>query len=349
MFLGAGASAVSPTRLPTFPTLTNGVLQAIGWTPTDDGSAWTHHGYGRFDTAGVAAEVLFGTLSRFHVNFADEVVRVLRGGDPNAVHATCATLLSSGGSVWTTNIDGYVDAACGTMPHRAGRAVSPGLLDPLRAAVPGTLVKFHGTAEAPHTLAFTDRELLAPLPAADIAHLKDLAAGRDMIVYGYPGADADLFGLLEAMFGVAARVLWFEPTRRGRRNIERAPRRAPDFRPEGSTGRLRPRRRRHRARVPRAPRRRWHPDRWGAYRGTAGASAAGSRLPGRRASATLASSSASDRSRSSLTPRRGTKKRNRSVVGLHNEDWLVIRRILWSWSAPRRRRSMTRGVSVVLR
>lgn len=226
--MGAGASAVAPTRLPTFPSLAEAVLRAIGWTPSEDGKAWAHRRYGRFDTAGVAAEVLFGTLNRFHVNFAAEVARVLCGGEPNAVHAACARVLAAGGSVWTTNIDRCIEATCETVPHRAGRAAASGLLDPLRSAVPGTLVKFHGTAEAPHTLAFTDRELLAPLPDPDMAHLKNLAAGRDMIVYGYAAADADLFGLLEATFDVAARILWFEPTLSARRSIERT---FPDARP----------------------------------------------------------------------------------------------------------------------
>ncbi|HVB41479.1 MAG TPA: hypothetical protein VNF47_02080 [Streptosporangiaceae bacterium] len=85
------------------------------------------------------------------------------------------------------------------------------LLLPLSEAGRGGLVKFHGSAEDPATLAFADRELMTPLPDADAEHLAGLVRGRTMVIYGYAGADADLADLLERAMGLADAVAWFEP------------------------------------------------------------------------------------------------------------------------------------------
>lgn len=229
LFLGAGASVSAPASLPAFPTVATGVLCAIGWSPTADGTRWTHPHYPDFRTPALASEVLFGTLRLFDISFADEVAEVLSGAAPNALHAAAAVVVQDGGSVWTTNVDCCVERACPTPPHRAGRTG----LDPLRSARAGTLVKFHGSVELPETLAFTDRELIAPLPSEDVAHLAELARDRVVVLYGYAGADADLSELLDEVFRCARDVLWFEPTIERRREIERAfPERALRFLPE---------------------------------------------------------------------------------------------------------------------
>ena len=160
--------------------------------------------------------MLFGTLSRFRVHFAREVASLLdRPTTPNAMHEVAAQVLSRGGLVWTTNVDRLVERACAMPPDHVGRKE-------LLHARAGTLVKFHGSVEEPGTLAFTDRQLLAPLEPEEVQHLVGLATGRHMVLYGYAGADADLFGLLDAAFRRAADVVWIEPSVRVQGRVRRA-------------------------------------------------------------------------------------------------------------------------------
>jgi hypothetical protein len=228
LFLGAGASMAPPSQLPNFTELFAGVLRSIGWRPLD--GRWCRPGYPSFAEPDIPAEVLFGTLRRFGVAFADAVAAALSDSEANAVHDVAARVLAHGGAVWTTNIDLGVEAACREPPRRAGRGVpcgsgqraGTGVLAPLSSAGAGTLVKFHGTAEDPRTLAFTDAELLAPLADDAVSHLLSIAAGATVVVFGYRGADADLYRLLEEAFAAAKDVLWFEPYYDVRREIQSA-------------------------------------------------------------------------------------------------------------------------------
>lgn len=241
MFLGAGASVAGPTRLPVFDALAAAALRGLGWTPHEPhdgkGRLWTHPSYPPFRTPSLAPEVLFGTLRQFGIEFADQVATALTAGAPNAVHSVAAEVLAHGGAVWTTNIDGAVELASlkrGIEVKVAGRAAdrAPRRLQPLRAAGPGWLVKFHGTGEALKTLAFTDRELIAPLADDDAQHLAGLSSGKTVVLYGYAGADPDLYGLLDEVFASASRVIWFEPSQQRRGEIERAfPKSDLEFRP----------------------------------------------------------------------------------------------------------------------
>lgn len=226
MFLGAGASVSAPTRLPAFPSLARGVLGGVGWRLRN--GVWRKAGFPAFGDPGraVSPEVLFGTLQGFGVDCTPGIADVLRADQPNAAHRVAAAVLESGGMVWTTNVDLAVEGACASRgmacpprygrraPDRArrrGAAAGAPLLLPLSEAGPGGLVKFHGTAEDPGTLAFADRELMTPLPEADADHLAGLVRGRTLVLYGYAGADADLADLLELAIGEAGAVAWFEP------------------------------------------------------------------------------------------------------------------------------------------
>ena len=230
LFLGAGASVGAPSCLPAFPALSAGVLQGMGWQRVEAGDGatrWVHPQYPSFAAPAMAPEVLFGTLQSFQVEFAREVAEVLSGARPNAVHRVAAAVLQQDGCVWTPNVDQAVEAACadlGFTPPVAGRAAARAthLLQPLRSAGPGTLVKFHGSVAAPDTLAFTDRELIAPLGDADARHLAELSRGRLVVLYGYAGADADLADLLDMVFREAARIVWFEPFVTRRKDIASA-------------------------------------------------------------------------------------------------------------------------------
>jgi hypothetical protein len=96
------------------------------------------------------------------------------------------------------------------------------LLVPLIDAAPGTLVKLHGTAAIPGTMAFTDLELISPLGAPDTEHLARLADGRTVVFYGYAGADADLSDLVDEVLARARSVVWFEPYAAAHSDIARA-------------------------------------------------------------------------------------------------------------------------------
>ena len=234
LFLGAGASVSAPTRLPAFPSLARGVLAGVGWRYRN--GSWRQKGFPAFVDPGrvISPEVLFGTLQAFEVDFATKIADVLDVDRPNAAHRVAAAVIESGGMVWTTNVDLAVEAACRQRglrePPRFGRQTprqqerrsrrnagfeelpKPPLLAPLIEAGPGGLVKFHGTAEDPTTLAFTDRELMTPLADADTEHLARQVKHRTLVLYGYAGADADLADLLELAIDRADRVLWFEPS-----------------------------------------------------------------------------------------------------------------------------------------
>ncbi len=229
LFLGAGASVPPPSRIPAFQALSAGVLSAVGWTRTDSQSGWiwTHRLYPPFPSPAVAPEVLFGSLHSSGIAFASQIAKLLEGASPNAAHWVATAVLKAGGSVWTTNVDRGIEDACsaaGLEPTRVGRASqrAPALLQPLLTAKAGDLVKFHGTLEAPETLAFTDRELIAPLPSDELDHLSALSAGRTVVIYGYAGADADLADLLQTTLERAIRVIWFEPTADRRSEITNA-------------------------------------------------------------------------------------------------------------------------------
>lgn len=229
LFLGAGASRPSPTNLPPFAPLSWAVLNAIGWeTRMDDDQPSASNPVQRWqfkyephypDIAhfDMAPEVLFGTLNRFGVRFAAEVCQALSDAKPNAIHEVAAQVLKAGGCVWTPNIDDAVEQTCGLLgfqPHRTGRPLldPDNPLDPLSNSGPGSYVKFHGTVEAPSTLAFTDRQLIAPLSEADVDALAQLAVGKVVVFYGYAGADADLAELLDRVLATGREIHWFEPS-----------------------------------------------------------------------------------------------------------------------------------------
>ena len=230
LILGAGASLAPPARLPAFAEMAEGVLTAIGWRPIRNGrwiERWVHERYPDFPAPAMAPEVLFGTLRSFGVEFSRPVAETLQRRDPNAAHRIAAQVLQAEGCVWTPNVDLDIEAACTELnidPPIAGVAADrfPNLLSPLNNVAPGTLIKFHGTAEDSGSLAFTDRELIAPLPDDDIEHLVRVARDRDVVLFGYAGADADLAELLEAIFDVAGTVRWYEPSDGTRDLIRRA-------------------------------------------------------------------------------------------------------------------------------
>ena len=190
----------------------------MGWerAAIDGQRIWIHARYPRISDPELSAEVLFGALRRFGVSFTEQLADVFDEATPGALHEVAASVLQAGGCVWTTNVDVAIEAACdqaGFAPPMSGRAAdrAPDLMRPLVDAAPGTLIKLHGTAARPETMAFTDRELMTPLPASEVDHLASLAEGRMVVLYGYAGADADLADMLDEVMIRAREVVWLEP------------------------------------------------------------------------------------------------------------------------------------------
>lgn len=249
LFLGAGASVAAPTRLPTFLQMRDSILAAMGWAATEPGDPAAfrlQHADGldvrefpplsrsRLSRQGIPPELLFGTLHRFHVPFARQVQDLMappcRLLPHNAVHAVAAQVLHTGGTVWTPNIDVAVENAYGALCGHPAHRVCTGTVRPdgsrerpdYRSAAPGSLIKFHGSADLPGSLAFTDLELLAPLDEPDERHLASLAAGTDLVLYGWAGADLDLRGVVQSAMQAARTVTWIEPATASHEGLRQA-------------------------------------------------------------------------------------------------------------------------------
>jgi hypothetical protein len=276
LFLGAGASAVCPTHLPTFDVLSNSILAGLGWARIPSGAA-TSDGRTRWwrplrpdfpqitTDSLMPPEVVFGTLHRFGVPFAASVEALMLDRPPNAVHDVAARVLAAGAPVWTPNVDTAVElsyqrrrredpslpALRRALPRSAavlhpgvdgnlgrGDGYAGSMIADLEAATPSTLVKFHGSCDAPGSLAFTDLELLVPPSPSEAEQLAEIAEGRRLVFYGYAGADADLRDLLRACAARTAEVVWFEPNSARRAQIQgRFPDVRIDFRPRLPDGR----------------------------------------------------------------------------------------------------------------
>lgn len=243
MLLGAGASIASPTCLPAFEPMRDEILAALGWERDNTGDEVYEHEMPiggrslpplrsrRLSTRSAPPEVVFGTLHRFGIPFAQQVEHELLTWAPsfNAVHVVAATALGQGWPVWTPNIDLAVERACTWLgapwPPRliVGERDGRGERLPVDVGVVGdpTYVKFHGSADAPGSLAFTDLELLAPYTGDQVRQLAALARNRTVVVYGYAGADTDLRDLFIAAMGEASEVRWYEPKRTARKQIAR--------------------------------------------------------------------------------------------------------------------------------
>jgi hypothetical protein len=212
LFLGAGASAPSPTNLPPFLALTNQLLEQLDWQSDRDRAEYRHRGYPVIrppTEGGPAPEVVFRTLHRLSVPFAEPVASAFAAVTPNAVHHAAANLLRRGGSVWTTNFDlGVETAAACDMDVALGRPPEGTDYVSLVTSGPGVLVKFHGTAAAPTTMAFTDWELVTPLANDVVDRMCRVVDGAHLVFYGYRGADPDLADLLDTAMAVASQVTW---------------------------------------------------------------------------------------------------------------------------------------------
>jgi hypothetical protein len=226
LVLGAGASMGPPAELPAFVPVRDAILRALGWFRVPGGyerpaplggQMWPPLTSHRLLDRDAPAEVVFGALARFGVPFAQQLADVLSSADRyNAVHLVAARVLATGGTVWTPNVDRLVELACEQPPHclvTSARDDETGVDRGAETTGDGTgwLIKFHGDVNQPDTLAFTDLQLCAPFPDRAVDLLGAHARGRNLVFYGYRGADADLRPVIEKAIECASTVLWFEP------------------------------------------------------------------------------------------------------------------------------------------
>ena len=165
---GAGASMPPPTLAPAFKPLMSFVLEDLGWKWKEDKHGakhphWVRPGYPDIDPpweAGPAPEVVFRFLDELRIGFADPVEHLMTAVAPNAVHIAAATLLgrrrlrldaehryrdrgSVGGARSYTRAS-LAALARDTHAFSQRRPPERSFAD----AGSGTLVKFHGSADA---------------------------------------------------------------------------------------------------------------------------------------------------------------------------------------------------------
>lgn len=217
--------------MPTFRPLTEQALECLGWEWKKETGRWEREPYPEISppwTGGPAPEVVFRALDEFEVDFAGPLAKRFCQVEANAAHRIAAALLRRGGSVWTTNLDMGVENAFGGAVPTAG--VPRRDFD---RTGPGVLLKLHGSAEDPASMAFTDKQLVTPLPDEVVERLASLVEGKHLVFYGYQGADPDLAPLLDEAMRRAGRVTWLVAEGQQQRNVERVFRGADiHFRPE---------------------------------------------------------------------------------------------------------------------
>lgn len=153
----------------------------------------------------LAPEVLLRVLYRVEVDATGELTRILTRGSPNAVHALAAHVLNNGGVVWTPNVDELIERAAG---WKIGDERIVALPD--ENAVPSDaqrLVKFHGTVSLGN-LAFRSDQVMRRLAAPWAELMRRQLHDRDVLVYGYAGADSDVRRALDEALSRARSVTW---------------------------------------------------------------------------------------------------------------------------------------------
>lgn len=131
------------------------------------------------------------------------------GSGPNAVHRLAADLIGTGGKVWTTNWDTWIEQAWSDRRTRTDLSVAVATEDDPMATGCG-LFKLHGTTTRPESLRFATPDIMLPLPNMWHEALVQAAAGKLLLVVGYGGADVDLFPALAEAVREAQAAYWFE-------------------------------------------------------------------------------------------------------------------------------------------
>lgn len=214
-FLGAGVSLAEPARVPLFRAIRDACAKRAGTNPR----SLVRHG----ETPPrlllldhVIPEVFFKELSDAGYRLRDPLARLVSSGSgPNAVHDLAARLIGSGGVVWTTNWDCWIEVAGKEQrPDQEIRVAVAPEGDPSRPEI--GLYKLHGTASHPESLRIATSDIMRPLRGEWHDALVQSVRGKVLCIVGYAGADVDLYPPLAAGIAVARAAYWFEGTRPNR-------------------------------------------------------------------------------------------------------------------------------------
>lgn len=184
--VGAGISVPSPSSLPMFPELRDGLLHgALPNRPlrtTDD----------------PAPEHIFYSATRSERSKRDVtayIARSLDGFEPNWNHRFLVAMLQRGHTVWTPNFDTLIERAGWNGPVAAWDEPAP-------STTGGVLFKPHGTlrdsvAPEDQRLIFRSSDTTRPMPADWQDTFVQSCDGACLIVWGYRGRDVDLMPMVK--------------------------------------------------------------------------------------------------------------------------------------------------------
>ena len=230
MFLGAGGVGPVRTRLPVFDALATAVLRGLGWTPHEQGDgkgkAMDAPVLSRLSHALVGARGAFRHLAPIGIEFANQVAAAPDDfGTERRAQRGCRSPGSQGccldhqyrqrgrAGLPRARHRGH---GCGASRQWCSEAAAP--FARLRTRVAGQVPRDRRGPEHPR---LHRPGLIAPLADDDARHLAGIGSGKTIVLYGYAGADPDLYGLLDSV-ARASRVIWFEPSQQRRDEIERA-------------------------------------------------------------------------------------------------------------------------------
>lgn len=159
----------------------------------------------------LAPEALLLILERAGVDVPGTLTEMFNAcaPGPNVVHRVAARVLRMGGSVWTTNYDTLIEEAL----EELRRSVAPE-----EQVAP---VKVHGTFDPRPSgrwdrpsgpLLFSSPALLRGLDPKHLFLMRREFDDRDVHVFGYAGADIDLFPALRETLPTARSLRWYLPS-----------------------------------------------------------------------------------------------------------------------------------------
>lgn len=194
LFLGAGASLAAPANLPLFAQIRHFLFKGL---EIDEDKFLEF----------VAPESLL-----FYMNISGvPVVRILQDilgvGKPNAIHKAVANALTTGASVWTTNVDELIEEALGWSYNNPSIAIGKTLASNLKTA---KYFKLHGTLSSPTTLAFKAPQVLRPLAKEWVDQLLSDLKDSQVIIVGYSGVDPDIQPILKRGLMNVSKAVWYE-------------------------------------------------------------------------------------------------------------------------------------------
>jgi len=208
IFLGAGASFVPPTCLPTWWRLQKEVVQSLAWSVERFyGSSLTTDFVALFNTRQASKETplplefIAEIMARRFPETYFEVLQCLDSDVPNEVHLSLVALAQAGRlkAIVTTNFDRVIEKAFGNAGVPLDVHVTPGDFDNLARKIktlssqemPCQLLKIHGSADQPKTLIDTLAQRKIGFPPSLVASLRYLLHSQHWLFLGYSGADLE--------------------------------------------------------------------------------------------------------------------------------------------------------------